>query len=170
MKYLPKKVLFTLFLLLISVSVCFAADPAEGYWISVDEKTGKDTAGWEIFLKDGKLFGKILSIADFPQTEKAYNCKDSYKGFPASGKVSDMTVVGTTWIFSLVPDSKPGQWKGGNIVDPNDGNMYGCKITFHPADGSKFKVNTLEMRGTIGPFGRSQFWKTSTQEQASGLR
>jgi uncharacterized protein (DUF2147 family) len=80
-----------------------------------------------------------------------------------------MRVVGPPWIFGLTQD-KPGLWSGGNVVDPNDGNMYGCKITFHAADSKKYPVDTLEMRGTIGPFGRSQFWKKSTQEEASGLR
>jgi uncharacterized protein (DUF2147 family) len=157
-------------LLLVSSGICFAADPAEGFWISVDEKTGKDTAGWEIFIRDGKLYGRILSLAGLPQNVKADECKDSYKGFPTAGKVSEMNVVGTTWIFGLVPDSQPGQWKGGNVIDPNDGSMYGCKITFHPADGKKYKVDTLEMRGTIGPLGRSQFWRKATQAQAAGLR
>ena len=164
-----KKIMFVLFFLALAV-FCFAADPAEGFWISVDEKTGKETAGWEIFIRDGKLYGRILSLAGLSQTTKADKCNDSYKGFPAAGKVSDMTVVGTTWIFGLVPDGSPGSWKGGNIIDPNDGSMYGCKITFRPADGKKFKSDTLEMRGTIGPFGRSQFWKRATREQAAGLR
>ena len=165
----PVKILFV-FLFLIAATVCFAADPAEGFWISVDEKTGKDTAGWEIFVRDGKLYGRILSIADSSQAAKAENCKDSYKGFPTAGKVSEMTIVGTTWIFGLVPDRQAGQWKDGNIIDPDNGSMYGCKITFHAADGGKYKVDTLEMRGTIGPIGRSQFWRKATREQAAGLR
>ena len=37
-------------------------------------------------------------------------------------------------------------------------------------DGKKYKVDTLEMRGSIGPFGRSQYWKKSTQADASALR
>ena len=163
------KTLFLLIFLFIT-AVCFAADPAEGFWISVDEKTGEETAGWEIFVRNGKLFGRIISLAGLPQNIKADQCKDSYRGFPSSGKVSEMPVVGTTWIFNLEPDNKAGMWKGGNIIDPNDGGMYGCKIIFHPADGKKFKTDTLEIRGTIGPFGRSQFWKRATREQALSLR
>jgi uncharacterized protein (DUF2147 family) len=170
MKFKMISVLFVLTLLLISTGICFADDPAEGFWISVDEKTGKDTAGWEIFVRDGKLYGRILSIAGFPQDAKAELCKDSYKGFPTPGKVSGMTVVGTIWIFNLGPDGQPGQWKGGSVIDPNDGGMYGCKITFHPADGKKHKADTLEMRGTIGFLGRSQFWRKATREQAASLK
>ena len=160
--------LFIVAFVFISV-FCFAADPVEGYWISIDEKSNKPTAGWEIYTNGNQLFGKILSIADKPQTEKASKCKDSYRGFPTAGKVSEMTVVGTIWIFGLTQD-KPGFWSGGNIIDPDNGSMYGCRITFHPKDGNKYKVDTLEMRGTIGPIGRSQFWTKATQEQATGLR
>ena len=149
--------------------LCFAADPAEGCWISVDEKTGKDTAGWEIYIQNGKLYGRILSIAGKPQNTKADNCKDSYRGFPAPGKVSEMPVVGTTWIFGLSPDGESGKWKDGNVIDPGEGKMYGCKITFHPA-GGRYRTDTLEMRGTIGPLGRSQFWRRATRAEASALR
>ena len=149
---------------------CFAADPAEGFWISVDEKSGKATAGWEIYTVGGKLFGKILSVADHPQDDKATKCKDSYSGFPVQGKVSDMTVVGTPWIFSLSQD-KPGFWSGGQIIDPNDGKIYKCKVTFRPQDGKKYLTDTLEMRGEIGlGIGRSQYWRKCSREDASALR
>ena len=47
---------FLLILILSLVSgLAFATDPAEGYWISVDEKTGKQTAGWEIWQENGVL-------------------------------------------------------------------------------------------------------------------
>jgi len=150
--------------------LCFAADPAEGFWISVDEKSGKATAGWEIYTVGNQLFGKILSVADHPQTDKASKCKDSYSGFPVQGKVSDMTVVGTPWIFNLTMD-KTGNWSGGQIIDPNDGKMYKCKITFRPQDGKKFVKDTLEMRGEIGlGIGRSQYWQKCTKDEASALR
>jgi uncharacterized protein (DUF2147 family) len=164
------KILFAAVFLTAIAGNCFAGDPAEGFWISVDEKTGKDTAGWEIFVRDGKLYGKVLSVAGFPQDVKAVKCKDSYKGFSAAGKVSEMPVVGSTWIFGLILDKQEGQWKDGNVIDPNSGSMYGCKITFHAADGKKHKADTLEMRGTIGPLGRSQFWRKAVREQAAGLR
>ena len=169
MKSKPVKVFFVLIFFLVSV-ICFAADPAEGFWISVDEKTGKDTAGWEIFVRDGKLYGRILSAVDANPNTIADQCQDSYKGFPTPGKVSEMKIIGTTWIFGLVPDGQPGQWKNGNVIDPGEGKMYGCKITFHAADGKKYRVDTLEMRGTVGPFGRSQYWRRATREQASALR
>jgi uncharacterized protein (DUF2147 family) len=154
--------------LMLAAGFCFA-DPAEGFWISADEKTGKDTGGWQIYQEGGKLFGKILSVTGHPQNVKADKCKDSYRGFPLPGKVSDMTVVGTIWLWGLSSD-RPGEWRGGNIINPDDGNMYGCRVSYHPADGNRYKVDTLEVRGTIGPIGRSQYWRKATREQASALR
>jgi uncharacterized protein (DUF2147 family) len=56
-------------------------------------------------------------------------------------------------------------------IDPNDGKMYKCKITFHAADGRRYPTDTLEMRGEIGlGIGRSQFWRKSNRTEASGLR
>jgi uncharacterized protein (DUF2147 family) len=156
--------------LLILGSAFAFADPVEGYWLSVDDKTEKVTAGWHIYQENGKLYGKILSTADHPPGVKAEPCKESYRGFPVPGKVNEMLVTGTPWIFSLSMD-KAGQWSGGNIIDPNDGNMYKCKIIYRSRDGKKYKVDTLEMRGEIGlGIGKSQYWQKSNLEEASSLR
>jgi uncharacterized protein (DUF2147 family) len=165
-----KKFTGLLVLALALAGYCFALDPAEGFWISVDEKTGKTTAGWEIFVQNGKLFGRICSVAGHPQDVKATNCNASYKGFPASGKVNEMTVVGTTWIFDLAM-REAGKWRGGSVIDPDSGKMYKAEVTFHPADGKRYKTDTLEMRGEIGlGIGRSQYWRRSTRDEASGVR
>ncbi|MDR3341865.1 MAG: DUF2147 domain-containing protein [Treponema sp.] len=149
---------------------CFAADMVEGFYISIDEKTGKPTAGWEVYVTGDALYGKILSLFEKSQDELAAKCKDSYPGFPVAGKVTQMKVVGSPWIFGLKMD-KPGQWSGGSIIDPNDGKMYKCKMTYHQADGKRYKTDTLEMRGEIGlGIGRSQYWQQATREQANALR
>ena len=136
------------------------------------EKTGLPTVCWEIYEKDGLLFGEIRSVAGFPQDVKAYNAKASYKkeGFPGNEPANEQTTINTPWIFNLKQD-KPGVWSGGQILDPNDGNCYKCKITFRKADGKKYKTDILEMRGEIGlGIGRSQFWVPATKEEAYGLR
>ena len=164
-----------LFLVLCSVlwigGVCFALDPAEGYWLSVDEKTGRVTAGWEIYLEGGKLYGKILSTAEQPPGALAVKCNESYQGFPAAGKVNQMPLAGTPWIFGLSLERQAGNWSGGNVIDPKEGKMYKCKITFHAAGTGKYKSDTLEMRGEIGlGIGRSQFWQKTDRETAASLR
>lgn len=158
-----KKFIFAALLLSVFAGFAFAEDPVEGYWVSINEE-GKLTAGWQIYEKDGVLYGKILAVAGKARDTIATAVKESYKDFPVEGAVNKMTVAGTPWIWGL-SKKNTGQWAGGNIVDPADGKMYKCKITFRAADGKKFKEDTLEMRGEIGMgIGRSQFWKRSTPE------
>ncbi|GHV87254.1 hypothetical protein AGMMS50255_5500 [Spirochaetia bacterium] len=166
---MKKAMIFCAVLLLYS-GFCFAGDPVEGYWVSVDDKTGKVTAGWEMYVADGKLCGKILSMADVPQDLVAVKCRDSYRGFPVEGKVNRLPIIGAPWIFGLSAE-KPGQWSRGFIIDPSNGFLYNCKITFRAADGKKFPTDVLEMRGEIGlGIGGSQYWRKSTLEEAAGLR
>jgi uncharacterized protein (DUF2147 family) len=152
--------------LVMAAGLCFA-DPVEGYWLSVDEKTEKVTAGWEIYVKEGKLYGKVLSSA---LPEEPNRCRDSYRDFPVPGRVSELPMIGTPWIFGLVMD-RPGRWKDGHIIDPTTGHLYKCRIIYHPANSGRYKTDTLEMRGEIGlGIGRSQFWRRAARELASSLR
>lgn len=164
------KRLFAIIAAFFVATFCFA-DPAEGYWISIDEKTNKPTAGWQISVSENTLSGVILSLAGKPRDQKADGAKGvSYNDFTVKGDLGDVQVVGTTWIYNLTKKAE-GSWENGFIVDPNDGKRYKCKITFHKADGSKYKVDTLEMRGEIGMgIGRSQFWKISTKEEVENLK
>ena len=165
-----KKLIALLAGLLLLGTMSFAADPAEGFWISVDEKTENPTAGWQIQVANGKLSGKILSVADKAQDVFADGGKGKhYDNFMNGVDVGTLHSVGTSWIWDLSKDAE-GKWSGGYIIDPNDGKRYKCRITFHKADGKKYKKDTLEMRGEVGPFGRSQFWTIATEAEASALR
>jgi len=163
-----KKLTALLAALFISSVFCFA-DPAEGYWISYNEE-GEATAGWYIYQKDGTLFGTMTGVHGQAQDEVAFGAKKSTpKDFPKKGNLWEMQMVGTDWIYNMVKLSE-GVWGKGSIVDPGDGSRYSCKITFHAADQKKYDIDTLEMRGSIGPIGRSQFWKKATEEEARGIR
>jgi uncharacterized protein (DUF2147 family) len=164
-----KKIIALCLGLVMTAGICFS-DPVEGFWVSVDDKTGQDTAGWELYQQNGKLYGKVLSTAGYPQDVKAVNCKESYRDFPLQGKVNQMPIVGTPWIFGLVPD-RSGQWKDGHVIDTRTGNMYKCRVTYHAADGNRFKTDTMEMRGEIGlGIGMSVFWRKCTQAEAVSFR
>ena len=81
-----KKLIFMLILLCTAIAV-FAADPVEGYWVSINEE-GKLTALWHIYQKDGILYGEILAAAGKPRDTIANAVKKSYKDFPVSGIVN----------------------------------------------------------------------------------
>ncbi|MCQ2596941.1 MAG: DUF2147 domain-containing protein [Treponema sp.] len=157
-------------LMIMTAALCFAKDPCEGYWISYDDKTGQATAGWEITIDaKGNLTGKIIHNALEADDVLAFDTKGKgpYDDFPVPGDMYKMPVVGTPWIYNMKNDGE-GKWSGGKVVDPQSGNRYKCKITFHKAgESKKYPVDTLEMRGELGAgIGRSQYWKAATKEEA----
>ncbi|GHU07939.1 hypothetical protein FACS1894151_03030 [Spirochaetia bacterium] len=166
-----KRIVFVFLICLFFTNFCAALEPVEGYWLSFDEKTKKASAGWELYVEGGKLYGKILSIAGYPQNSPALYCKESYQDFPLPGKVNAMPVVGTPWIFGLTKN-RSGQWENGSIIDPEHGNMYKCRIIFHAAlSARQYQSDTLEVRGEIGlGIGRSVFWQRCTRQEAAALR
>ena len=163
-----KKTTFLTVLFVATAVFCFA-DPVEGYWLSVDDNTNQVTAGWLIYQEGGRLYGKILSLAAEPRGTIASRCRESYRNFPVAGRVNAMPVAGTPWIYALTRQ-REGQWSGGYVVNPEDGNIYSCRIIFHPADGRSYMTDTLEMRGEIGlGIGRSQFWRKTDEATAGNL-
>jgi len=69
------------------------------------------------------------------------------------GEDKDKPVIGMIILKDL--SSSGDQWKGGTILDPNNGKTYKCKIEV-VEDGQKLKV-----RGFIGIslLGRTQYWE-----------
>jgi uncharacterized protein (DUF2147 family) len=159
---------------LMVTTLCFAqSDPVEGFWLSIDENTNLVTAGWHIYIENGILYGKILSLANEPRGTIAVACRERYDGFPLPGRVNTMQVAGTPWIFGLTRRAA-GDWRGGRVINPEDGNIYNCRITFRPAGTrvgrTTFEVDHLEMRGEIGlGIGRSQFWRKTDEQTARNL-
>lgn len=154
---------------LISFTSLYAADNVEGFWKSVDEE-GKVTAIWKIYQKSNVLYGEIVTVPGQSDATVASACNSTYKDFPVKGDVGKMTVVGTPFIYGLSMKSA-GQWQNGNIIDPKDGKLYKCKITFRAQDGKKYKTDVLEMRGEIGlGIGRSQYWERIDEKEIDAHR
>ena len=159
-----KKIVALCATLLLAAGMVFAADPAEGLWKSIDDKTNEVTAVWEIYQENGSLSGKIVAVTNNPQDVVATSCKESYKGFVSNGPVNKLHTVGTSWIWGMKNDGKPGQWSKGNIINPSDGKMYGCVIKHMPAGSDKkAPVETLGMAGTFGPIKVFQYWVRATE-------
>jgi uncharacterized protein (DUF2147 family) len=138
---------------LFSAAALLAAGPAlaqmspVGLWRSIDDNTGQARA--EISIKDngqGGLNGKVeRSLQAIPSPEPNCNlCTDDRKGQPKIG-------------LEIIRDAKKSGndpvWEGGTILDPENGKTY--KVRLSPQDGGK----TLQVRGYIGPFFRSQVWQ-----------
>jgi uncharacterized protein (DUF2147 family) len=153
-----------------AASLCFAADPVEGYWFSVDDKTGKVVSGWELYMDNsGVLHGRMLSAVGVSASALATRCKETYTNFPVSGKVNRMPVIGTPWFFGFRME-KAGRWTGGSVINPEDGSIYKAELTHHPIDGKRYNVETLEVRGFLLFFSGAQYWRRCTREEALSLR
>jgi uncharacterized protein (DUF2147 family) len=126
-------------------AVCAAPGPDSpvGLWKTIDDKTGKAKALVRIYEEDGKLFGKIVSTL-LPNAKKVCEaCSDERKGQP---------IIGMVIMRNMKADG--GVYDGGDILDPDNGSVYGCKM--HVEDGTR-----LVVRGFIGfsLLGRSQTWE-----------
>ena len=116
-----------------------------GLWRNVDDKTGEAKAEIRITETPGVVNGAIVRrlAKDARADAVCDECKDERKGKPIDGleiirgarKAADKDV-----------------WEGGKILDPENGREYTLRLT--PIEGGR----RLEVRGSIGPFGRTQTW------------
>lgn len=138
---------FLLFLVLFTGILAQAQNTLTGKWKTIDDETGQPKSIIEIFEKDGKFYGKIEKLfrkADEDQNPKCDKC---------SGDKKDQLVIGMQILNDLKKNSET-EWSGGDILDPNNGKTYSCKVELIE-NGKKLKV-----RGFIGfsLLGRTQFW------------
>lgn len=116
-----------------------------GRWQSVDDKTGEAKAQMQISEQGGQLSGRIEKLlrkeAD-PQA-RCTECSDDRK---------DQPLVGLEIIRGAKKAEGKDVWEGGRILDPESGKVYTLRLT--PVEGGA----KLEVRGSIGPFWRTQTW------------
>ncbi|QPS05855.1 DUF2147 domain-containing protein [Delftia acidovorans] len=116
-----------------------------GLWRSVDDKSGEAKSEIRVAENDGVVTGRIEQIlrkgADPAAT--CTECSDDRKGQPLKG-------------LEIIRGAKKAEgkdvWEGGKILDPENGKTYTLRLT--PIEGGA----KLEVRGSIGPFGRTQTW------------
>lgn len=116
-----------------------------GLWRGFDEKTGEPKFDVRIAEAGGVLNGKVekrLTPGVKPD-EVCTECPDDRKDKPRLG----LEIIRGA---KKSPDSDV--WEGGKILDPDNGKSYSLKMT--PIEGGK----KMEVRGSIGPFGRTQTW------------
>lgn len=139
------KSLYTLVACLLLSTVTFAQS-VEGKWTTIDDETGKAKSTVEIYKVKDQLYGKVVHLYPRPGIEPdpvCEKCSDDRKG---------KKVVGLQIIRDLKFNGK--EWQGGTVLDPENGKVYKCKITFDPKN-----PDVLILRGYVGPFSRSQTWK-----------
>ena len=116
-----------------------------GTWHTVDEKTGEIKSQIVVSEAGGVVSGKIdkLLRKDAKPDAVCDECSDDRKGKP---------IVGLEIIRGAKKAAGKDVWEDGKILDPENGKNYTLRLT--PIEGGK----KLEVRGSIGPFGRTQTW------------
>ncbi|MGZ3182623.1 MAG: DUF2147 domain-containing protein [Telluria sp.] len=117
-----------------------------GLWKNIDDVSGKPKALIRITETNGVLEGRIEKLFQGPNEDpnpRCDKCDDYRKGQP---------IVGMVFMSGLRKDGD--EYKGGEILDPNNGKVYKSRI--HLVDGGR----KLDVRGYIGipMLGRSQVW------------
>jgi uncharacterized protein (DUF2147 family) len=131
--------------LLLACGASFAQSTPVGTWRSVDDKTGEAKAEIRIVDNGGVLTGRIEKrlVKDAVPGKLCEECKDERKGQPMDG-------------LEIIRGARKAEgkdvWEGGKILDPENGREYTLRMT--PTEGGR----KLDVRGSIGPFGRTQTW------------
>jgi uncharacterized protein (DUF2147 family) len=131
--------------LMAAAGTAFAQNTPVGKWQTIDDKTKEIKSEITISDANGVLSGKVSKILrkDAKPDAVCDECKDARKGQP---------MLGLEIIRGAKKDGSDNVWTGGKILDPENGKEYTLKLT--PEDGGK----QLAVRGSIGPFGRTQTW------------
>ena len=117
-----------------------------GTWHIMDHKTGEIKSQIVISEPGGVVSGKIDKVLrkDAKPDAVCDECSDDRKGKP---------IVGLEIIRGAKKAAGKDVWEDGKILDPENGKNYTLRLT--PIEGGK----KLEVRGSIGPFGRTQTWQ-----------
>lgn len=139
-----RKALAAIFCVAIAAPAWAQTSPV-GLWRSVDDKTGEPKAEIRISESAGALLGRIERQLRKGADPKAVcgECSDDRK---------DQPVVGLEIIRGAKKAEGKDVWEGGKILDPENGRNYSLRLT--PVEEGK----KLDVRGSIGPFGRTQTW------------
>ncbi|MDP1740374.1 DUF2147 domain-containing protein [Polaromonas sp.] len=123
----------------------FAQMTPVGVWRNLDDKTGEAKAEIRIVEAGGVLSGKIDKRIgkDIKPDDSCDQCSDDRK---------DKPILGLEIIRGAKKAEGKDVWEGGKILDPENGRNYSLRMT--PIDAGK----KLEVRGSFGPFGRTQTW------------
>ena len=130
---------------LLVTSSAFAQMSPVGLWRNVDDKSGEVKAEIRIVESNGVVSGNIVRRLGKDSRPNAVcdECSDDRKDKPLDG-------------LQIIRGAKKAAdrdvWEGGKILDPENGRDYTLRLT--PVEGGR----KLDVRGSIGPFGRTQTW------------
>lgn len=136
--------LTSVLVLIVLCSVELGAQSIVGKWKTIDDTTGKPKSVVEIFESDGKYYGKIIKLYPDPGEDPDPVCTE------CTGRRKGQKVIGMQIIEDMEKE-KDGDYSGGEIMDPENGKTYTCKLWVE--DGF------LKVRGYLLFLYRTQTWE-----------
>ena len=127
-----KKILFVFCLILATFAK--ADESILGLWTTIDDETNSAKSVVQIYEYQGKYYGRVVEL---------FQNKEAVAKLPNSPKIKGLDVI---WDL----EQRGNKYKGGEILDPKKGKVYGCEIW---REGDK-----LIVRGKIAFLGRNQTW------------
>ena len=135
------KLLSLVFILMVvqfGVKAQSKADRIVGYYLTVDDQTGKDKSQVQIFkATTGNYYGKIVWLPEPSKNGKAKVDQDN-----PDKALQSRPIIGLQLLKGFSFNEKTGEWDDGTIYNPTGGKTYNCFMKF---DGNKLKI-----RGFIG--------------------
>ncbi len=137
--------LLPILLLLIQFQVTAQENTVLGSWQTIDDATHEVKSIVEIFEHNGLVYGKIVKIFPKSRMDDDPVCDKC----PADDPRHNKKIIG----MEILKDMRGNkvELSGGNILDPESGKIYKCKVWLEGAE--------LKVRGYWGPFWRTQTWK-----------
>lgn len=136
------KILFISFAIIIVGNQGFSQSSIFGKWKTIDDETNQPKSIVEIFEKDGKAYGKIIQLFRDPGEDQDPLCDE------CTDYRKNKRVIGMEIITAMEKDGD--EWTSGEILDPENGKIYRCKIWVENKD--------LKVRGYIIFLYRTQTW------------
>ena len=136
-----------------------ASMPFVGTYQTIDDETNQPKSIVQIYqYQDGddtEIGGRIIALYD---TEGKISETLSNPTRIADNVDGKPTMVGLDIIWNMEWDEDDNEYSDGKIMDPKSGKIYSSVMW-------QDKPNVLNVRGKIGPFGRTQHWNTMTSDQ-----
>jgi uncharacterized protein (DUF2147 family) len=123
----------------------YAQDSPVGLWKTIDDKTNKPRSIVRIVEENGEFKGIVeKGLVEGESPDKVCEKCDPPR--------KNQKILGMTFMWGLKKDGN--EFKGGEILDPDNGKIYKCKMKL--VEGGK----KLDVRGFIGIslIGRTQTW------------
>lgn len=144
MKHMKRSILSAFLITLFSLTAFSQVDKIVGRWKTIDDKDGSAKSIVYIFkATNGKYYGRIEKL--FKNSESlCTECEGANKNKPK---------LGMQIINGMV--EKEGMLTGGTILDPSNGKIYYCNISYDKQKGELSVRGSLDKKGWLG---RSQTW------------